>query len=80
MIGPGLLHLMYYRFNLQGDVGKKGVPSGSIGEASAFGSGCDPGVLGLSPESGSLLSRESASPSVSASPAAPALSFYFTLK
>ena len=29
-------------------------PRGSDGEVSAFGSGCDPGVLGSSPASGSL--------------------------
>ena len=41
---------------------------GSVGQASAFGSGHDPGVLGLSPELGSLLSGDSASPSASALP------------
>ena len=41
---------------------------GSVSEVSAFGSGHDPGVLGLSPASGSLLSAESASPSASAIP------------
>ena len=35
-------------------------------KASAFGSGHDPRVLGSSPESGSLLGREPASPSPSA--------------
>ena len=35
-------------------------------KASAFGSGHDPRVLGLSPASGSLLSREPASSSLSA--------------
>ena len=34
---------------------------GSVGEASAFDSGHDPRVLGSSPTSGSLLSRELAS-------------------
>ena len=34
-----------------------------VGEVSAFGSGHDPRVLGWSPTSGSLLSRQSASPS-----------------
>ena len=48
--------------------------SGSIGEASAFGSGHDPRVLGSSPTSGSLLSRESASLSPCAPPPACALS------
>ena len=38
---------------------------GSVGEASAFGSGHDPGVLGWSPMSGSPLSGKSASPSPS---------------
>ena len=47
---------------------------GSVGEASAFGSGRDPGVLGSSPSSGSLLGGESASPSLSAAPPACALS------
>ena len=41
---------------------------GSVGEVSAFGSGHDPGVVGSSPVSGSLLSGESASPSPSAPP------------
>ena len=36
---------------------------GSVGSVSALGSGCDPGVLGLSPMSGSLLSGDSVSPS-----------------
>ena len=36
---------------------------GSVGVASTFSSGHDPGVLGSSPMLGSLLSRESASPS-----------------
>ena len=36
---------------------------GSVGWASAFGSGCDHAVLGLNPTSGSLLSGEPASPS-----------------
>jgi len=36
---------------------------GSVGWATAFGSGHDPGVPGSSPTSGSLLSGESASPS-----------------
>ena len=36
---------------------------GSIGEVSAFLSSHDPGVLGLSPVSSSLLCREPASPS-----------------
>ena len=35
-------------------------------KASAFGWGCDPRVLGSSPTSGSLLSGEPASPSLSA--------------
>ena len=35
---------------------------GSVGEASAFGSGHDPGVPGLSPVSGFQLSGESATP------------------
>ena len=47
---------------------------GSVGEASAFGSGRDPRVLGSSPTSGSLLSGASASPSASASPPAYTLS------
>ena len=38
---------------------------GSVSSASAFGSGHDPGVLGLSPVSSSLLSEESASTSPS---------------
>ena len=42
---------------------------GLVSEASAFGLGHDPTVLGWSPElSGSLLSRESVSPSPSATP------------
>ena len=40
-----------------------GRPSGSVGGASAFDSGHDPGVPGMSPASGSLFSGESASPS-----------------
>ena len=43
-----------------------GYLGGSVGWASAFSSGCDPGVLGSSPASGSLLSGESVSPSPSA--------------
>jgi len=35
----------------------------AVGQATAFGSGRDPGVPGSSPTSGSLLSRGSASPS-----------------
>ena len=46
--------------------GWKGCPGGSVSEGSVFGSGHDPRVLGSSPELGSLLSRESASPSLSA--------------
>ena len=46
---------------------------GSDGQASAFGSGHDPRVLGL----GTLLSREPASPSPSAAPPACALSLSF---
>ena len=47
----------------------------SVGEASAFPSGHDPGGLGSSPaSSGSLLSDGSASPSLSAAPSACALS------
>ena len=38
---------------------------GSVSEASAFSSGHDLKVLGLSPTSGSLLSRKAASPSLS---------------
>ena len=49
-----------------------GSPGGSVAEASAFGSGHDLRVLGSSPKSGCLLSRESASPSPSAP--APSLS------
>ena len=41
---------------------------GSVGEVSAFSSGHDPRVLGSRPALGSLLSRESASPSPSAIP------------
>lgn len=40
-----------------------GALGGSVGEASAFGSGSDPGVLGWSPAPGSLLSGEPTSPS-----------------
>ena len=40
----------------------------AVGEASIFGSGHDPGVLGSSPASSSLLSGESASPSACCSP------------
>ena len=47
----------------QTGVGVCGCLGGSIGEASAFSSGHDPGVLGSSPLSGSLLSGESAPPS-----------------
>ena len=47
---------------------------GSVGAASAFGSGHDPGVLGSSPPSGSLHIGESASPSPSASPCSCSLS------
>ena len=45
-----------------------GLLGGSVGEASAFGSGHDLRVLGWNPESGSLLSGEPASPSPSAAP------------
>ena len=41
---------------------------GSVSQASAFSSGHDPRVLGLSPASGSFLGRESASPSAYRSP------------
>ena len=47
-------------------------PWGSVSEASTLCSGHDPGVLGLSPASGSLLSEASASPSPSASAPSPA--------
>jgi len=40
---------------------------GHLGEASAFGSGPNPRVLGSSPASGSLLGGEPASPSAAAS-------------
>ena len=43
-------------------------PGGSVGEASAFGSGHDPKVLGPRPAPGALLNRELASLSPSASP------------
>ena len=49
--------------------------SGSVGEASALGSGHDLKVLGSSPESGSLLSGESVCPSPSTPPPTHALSF-----
>ena len=42
-----------------------GMPGWLSGGASAFGSGRDSGVLGLSPASGSLLSGEPVSPSMS---------------
>ena len=45
---------------------KGGHLGGSVSWVSAFSSGHDPRVLGWSPKSGSLLSRESASPSPSA--------------
>ena len=48
---------------------------GSVHEASAFSSGHDPGVQRMSPLSGSLLSEEAASPSLSAVPPACALSY-----
>ena len=41
--------------------GRAGAPGGSVGEASAFSSGHDPGVLGSSPTWGSLLRGEPAS-------------------
>ena len=41
----------------------EGCLGGLVGEASAFGSGQDPGILGSSPPSSSLLKGESASPS-----------------
>ena len=53
---------------------EEGRLGGSVSEASAFGLGHDPGVLGSSPISGSLLSEESASPSLSAAPPARVLS------
>ena len=43
----------------------KGSLGGSVGEASAFSSGHDLGVLGSGPTLGSLLSGELASPSAS---------------
>ena len=52
-----------------------GHPGGSVSEASAFRSGNDLRVLGLSPESGSLLSGESASPSLCYFPSLCSLAF-----
>jgi len=52
---------------------------GSVSYASAFGSGHDLRVLGSSPMLGSLLSGESASPSLSASPPAYVLSLSLSL-
>ena len=49
-------------------------------KASAFCSGHDPGVLGSSPVSSSLLSREPASPRLSAAPSTSALSLSQNLR
>ena len=49
-------------------------PGGSVGWASAFGTGHNHGALGLSLMLGSLLSGEPVSPSPSAAPTACALS------
>ena len=58
--------------HIAGKSGGTGVPGvgveGSVDEASAFGSGHDLGILGLSPEWGSLLNGKPASPSPSATP------------
>jgi len=50
------------------DADPQGCLRGSVGSASAFGSGHDPRVLGSSPTSGSLLRGEPASPSACRSP------------
>ena len=52
----------------------RGHLGGSVCSVSAFGSAHDPGILGSSPTSGSLLSGQSASPSASAIPRACAVS------
>ena len=59
---------------------KQGHLHGSVCEASAFGSGHDPRVLGSSPTSGSLLSGGPASPSPSACCSAYLCSLYFSVK
>ena len=53
----------------------RGHLGGSVSEASAFSSGHDLRVLGLSPSSGSLLSGESASPSAPHPPHVLSLTF-----
>ena len=52
---------------------------GSVGEVSAFGSGHDPGVLGSSPASGSLLDEELAFLSPSPSEPSPPLMLSLSL-
>ena len=62
----------------------QGTWDGSVGRVSAFSSGHDSRILGLSPTSGSVLSEGSGSPSASALPSDPvltcALSLFLPLK
>lgn len=65
-----LFEVFYYVVIYFLNVQHEGRLSGSDGWASAFGSGCGLRVLESSPESGSVLSRESVSPYPSAAPPA----------
>ena len=65
--------IKYFKIMLKGRLGD------SVGWVSAFGLGHNPRVLGLSPASGSLLSRKPASPSPTPPACVPALTAILSL-